>query len=58
MFLKFKVIEKVEPSVIDGGSKKIHISPDIKGEKTLAGLTRDIEKIGIMSGADIRAVLM
>ena len=47
MAIKFKVIEKGQPGA----------SPNVTGEKTLAGLTRDIEKISTVSGADIRAVL-
>ena len=57
MSIKFKVIEKGEPGVVGGGSKKFYASANITGEKTLAGLTRDIEKISTVSGADIRAVL-
>lgn len=57
MSIKFKVIEKGEPGVVGGGTKKFYASANITGEKTLAGLTRDIEKISTVSGADIRAVL-
>lgn len=45
MSIKFKVIEKGEPGVVGGGSKKFYASANITGEKTLAGLTRDIEKM-------------
>lgn len=57
MPIKFKVIEKGQPGVVGGGEKKFYASPNVTGEKTLAGLTRDIEKISTVSGADIRAVL-
>lgn len=57
MSIKFKIIKKGEPGVVGGGSKKFYASANITGEKTLAGLTRDIEKISTVSGADIRAVL-
>ncbi|NLI71988.1 MAG: DNA-binding protein [Bacteroidales bacterium] len=57
MAIKFKVIEKGQPGVKGGGEKKFYASANITGEKTLAGLTRDIEKISTVSGADIRAVL-
>ena len=57
MAIKFKVIEKAQPGVAGGGEKKFYASPNVTGEKTLAGLTRDIEKISTVSGADIRAVL-
>ncbi|KGN82706.1 DNA-binding protein [Porphyromonadaceae bacterium COT-184 OH4590] len=57
MAIKFKVIEKGKPGVSGGGEKKFYASANITGEKTLAGLTRDIEKVSTVSGADIRAVL-
>jgi hypothetical protein len=57
MPVKFKVIEKGQPGVAGGGEKKFYASANITGEKTLAGLTKDIEKISTVSGADIRAVL-
>lgn len=57
MSIKFKVIERGQPGVPGGGEKKFYASANVTGEKTLAGLTRDIEKISTVSGADIRAVL-
>ena len=57
MPIKYQVIEKAQPGVAGGGEKKFYASPNVTGEKTLAGLTRDIEKISTVSGADIRAVL-
>lgn len=57
MPIKFKVIEKAQPGVAGGGEKKFYASTNVTGEKTLAGLTREIEKISTVSGADIRAVL-
>lgn len=57
MPLKFKVIEKGFPGVPGGGAKKFYAAPVLEGEMTLAGLTKAIEKICTVSGADIRAVL-
>jgi predicted histone-like DNA-binding protein len=57
MTVKFKVIEKGQPGVAGGGEKKFYASPVMSGDLTLAGLTRKIEKISTVSGADIRAVL-
>jgi len=57
MSIKFKVIERGQPGVAGGGEKKFYASANSSGDKTLAGLTRDIEKISTVSGADIRAVL-
>lgn len=57
MAIKFKVIERGQPGVAGGGEKKYYASANTTGEVTLAGLTRQIEKISTVSGADIRAVL-
>ena len=57
MSIKFKVIERGQPGIAGGGVKKFYASANVSGEKTLAGLTREIEKISTVSGADIRAVL-
>ncbi|MBT0549066.1 HU family DNA-binding protein, partial [Riemerella anatipestifer] len=57
MSIKYKVIQKGQPGVAGGGEKKYYASANTVSEKTLAGLTRDIEKISTVSGADIRAVL-
>lgn len=57
MPIKFKVVQRGEPGVTGGGTKKYYASPNMSGEKTLDNLTKDIEKISTVSGADIRAVL-
>ncbi len=57
MAIKIKTIERGEPGVTGGGQKKFYASPVMDGELTLAGLTKAIEKICTVSGADIRAVL-
>ncbi len=57
MAVKFKVIERGQPGVPGGGKKKFYASANVTGERTLAGLTREIEKMSTVSGADIRAVL-
>ena len=57
MKVKFNVIEKGQPGVVGGGEKKFYASAKMDGEVTLAGLTKSIEKISTVSGADIRAVL-
>jgi predicted histone-like DNA-binding protein len=43
--------------VAGGGDKKFYASANSSGEMTLTGLTKSIEKISTVSGADIRAVL-
>jgi len=57
MSIKFKVIEKGQPGVAGGGEKKFYASTSLSGQMTLNGLTKSIEKISTVSGADIRAVL-
>ncbi|MRM82353.1 DNA-binding protein [Riemerella anatipestifer] len=57
MSIKYKTIQKAQLGVAGGGGKKFYASPVYQGEKTLEGLTKDIEKISTVSGADIRAVL-
>ena len=57
MAIKFKVIERGHPGVPGGGEKKFYASANMSGELTLSGLTKSIEKISPVSGADSRAVL-
>jgi predicted histone-like DNA-binding protein len=57
MAIKFKVIEKAQPGVAGGGVKKFYASVKVQGEANIDELTRSIEKISTVSGADIRAVL-
>ena len=57
MSIKFKVIERGQPGVVGGGTKKFYAIPVMYGEFDLNDLTKAIEKICTVSGADIRAVL-
>ena len=57
MSVQYKVIERGQPGVAGGGEKKFYASPNMSGQLTLNGLTKSIEKISTVSGADIRAVL-
>ena len=57
MAINFKVIERGQPGVAGGGEKKFYASPVMDGELDMADLTKAIEKICTVSGADIRAVL-
>lgn len=54
MPIKYKAVQKPVPGKTE---KKWYASANMSGEKTLEGLTTDIEKISTVSGADIRAVL-
>jgi predicted histone-like DNA-binding protein len=57
MSIKIKTIERGEPGVAGGGQKKFYATPVMEGELTLEGLTKAIEKMCTVNGADIRAVL-
>ena len=57
MPVKFKTIAKGQPGVSGGGEKKYYAVPVAEGEMDLDALTKSIEKISTVSGADIRAVL-
>lgn len=57
MSVKFKVIEWGQPGVVGGGDKKFYATASLTGEMTLEALTKQIERVSIVNGADIRAVL-
>ena len=57
MPIKIKTVAKGQPGVAGGGDKKYYASPVMEGEMNIDGLTKAIEKISTVSGADIRAVL-
>ncbi|MEM0940892.1 MAG: DNA-binding protein [Bacteroidota bacterium] len=57
MSIKFNVIERGQPGVTGGGTKKFYASAKMTDELDIDQLTTTIEKISTVSGADIRAVL-
>ena len=57
MAIKIKAVAKGQPGVVGGGDKKYYASPVMNGEMNIDALTKAIEKICTVSGADIRAVL-
>jgi len=57
MPIKIKPVKRGQPGVAGGGEQKFYASAVMDGELTLEGLTKAIEKICTVSGADIRAVL-
>ena len=57
MAVKYKVIQRGQPGIAGGGERKYYASAQVNGELTLQGLTRNIEQICTVSGADIRAVV-
>lgn len=57
MSIKFKVIERGQPGVVGGGEKKYYASATTSGDMSLDDLTKSIEEISTISGADIRGTL-
>jgi predicted histone-like DNA-binding protein len=57
MAIKFKTVQKTQPGVAGGGKKKFYAAPVMNGEWGIDRLTKSIEKICTVSGADVRAVL-
>jgi predicted histone-like DNA-binding protein len=57
MSIEFNVIQRGEPGVVGGGVKKYYAANQSSGELSLTGLTKRIEKMCTVNGADIRAVL-
>jgi len=57
MAIQIKAVERGQPGVAGGGTKKYYASPVLGREITLEALTKNIEKKSTLSGADIRAVL-
>jgi predicted histone-like DNA-binding protein len=57
MASKFKAIQRAQPGGAGGGERKYYASPVMNGEWDIDRLTKSIEKICTVSGADIRAVL-
>ena len=57
MPIKYNVIQRGQPGVAGGGTRKFYASAKMTGEMDIEGLTKAIEKISTVSGADIRAVL-
>ena len=57
MAIKYKALERGEPGVAGGGNKQWYASTITQGERDIDQLTKSIEKISTVSGADIRGVL-
>ncbi len=57
MAIQIKSVERGQPGVAGGGTKKFYASPVHEREISLDGLTKAIEKTSTVNGADIRAVL-
>jgi predicted histone-like DNA-binding protein len=57
MAIKYKVVQRGQPGVTGGGTKKFYPQVVYTKDNSLDDLTVEIEKISTVSGADIRAVL-
>lgn len=57
MAVPYNVVERGQPGVVGGGTKKYYASVSSDGEMTLEDLTLRIEEMSTVSGADIRAVV-
>jgi len=57
MSIEFNVIQRGEPGVVGGGVKKYYATNQSTGELTLAGLSKRIEQMSTVNGADVRAVV-
>ena len=57
MSVKYKVIERGEPGVVGGGTKKFYASLINSGNHNIEKLTQRIQQMSTVTGVDIRAVL-
>jgi predicted histone-like DNA-binding protein len=57
MPINYKTVLKGQPGVVGGGEKKYYASAVLDGQMTMPEMTKAIEKICTVSGADILAVL-
>lgn len=58
MSIKYKLIEKGQPGVAGGGTKKWYAAIALDGELTVDDLTKKTEKFSALSEADIRGVII
>ena len=58
MAIKYNVVERGEPGVTGGGTKKWYATVKSDGEVSIDDLTKAIEKFSALSEADIRAVII
>ncbi len=58
MAIKYNLIERGEPGVVGGGTKKWYASLVTDGEITIDELSKQIEKFSALSEADIRGVII
>ncbi|MGV4530349.1 HU family DNA-binding protein [Ornithobacterium rhinotracheale] len=58
MSIKYKVVERGQPGVKGGGTKKFYANVMNDGEYSIDDLVKQIEKFSALSEADIRGVII
>jgi predicted histone-like DNA-binding protein len=58
MAIKYKTIERAQPGVAGGGTKKFYAAIQTDGESTIDDLVKEIEKFSALSEPDIRGVII
>lgn len=58
MSIKYKLIEKGQPGVVGGGTKKWYAQVVTEDEMSIDDLVKSIEKFSALSEADIRGVII
>lgn len=58
MAIKYKLLERAEPGVVGGGTKKWYASVVTDGEMSVDDLVKAIEKFSALSEADIKGVII
>lgn len=58
MSIKFRVVERPQPGVKGGGTKKWYAAISNNGELGIDDLTKQIEKFSALSEADIKGVIV
>lgn len=58
MPIKYTVIERGEPGVTGGGTKRWYAQVKTEGEMSIDDLVKEIEKFSALSEADIRGVII
>ena len=58
MPIKYKTVQKAQPGVAGGGTRKFYAAIQTDGESTIDDLVKDIEKFSALSEPDIRGVII
>jgi predicted histone-like DNA-binding protein len=58
MAIKYRTIQRIQPGVVGGGTKKFYASIHSDGEVVIDDLVKEIEKFSALSEPDIRGVII